>query len=150
MTELGHGIGKTRANVVAFEIREVAQDLIFADAVRQHFENVDDADAHAANARTPMALIAVSPMMTRIASGTISRCPPNAGEMNDRADTAPTATDACAVQFETQNDQATRKPMVGPNSRSIFAWMPSPPSRDRRAIAETTHSTPTPGNHSPC
>ncbi len=64
--------------------------------------------------------------------------------MKDKADAAPTATDACAAQLETQNAQATRKATVGPNSRSILAWMPSPPSRESRASANTMHSTPTP------
>jgi hypothetical protein len=41
--------------------------------------------------------------------------------MKDKADAAPIATEACAAQLETQNAQATRKPAVGPNSRSMLA-----------------------------
>src|SRR3982750_1143737 len=81
-------------------------------------------------ARTPIALTAVSRTTQPMATGTISPGPPNCGPANDSADAAPTATDACAVQLETQNAHATRNAMVGPNSRSTLAWMPSPPRRD--------------------
>lgn len=72
-------------------------------------------------ARTPIALTAVSRTTQPIAAGTIMSCPPNCGPAKDKADAAAMATDACATQFDTQNAQATRKAMVGPSSRSIFA-----------------------------
>ncbi len=69
-------------------------------------------------ARTPMALTAVTTTTLPIATGTTrSGLPP----MNDSAEAVATATEAMATQLETQNDQVARKPLVGPNSRSILA-----------------------------
>ena len=49
-------VRQTRANVVALQIREVRQNLVFARPVRKHLENVDDADSHTPNARSAVAL----------------------------------------------------------------------------------------------
>jgi hypothetical protein len=64
--------------------------------------------------------------------------------MKDSAEAVATATDACATQFDTQNDQVARKPLVAPNSRSILAWIPSPPKREICASPNTMHIAPRP------
>src|SRR6185369_7794869 len=95
-------------------------------------------------ARTPMALTAVRKMTQPTAIETTQPLPPNCGPMNDSADAVATATEACATQLETQNDQVARKPLVAPNSRSMFAWIPSPPNREIWASPKTMHIAPNP------
>jgi len=64
--------------------------------------------------------------------------------MNDRVAPAVTATEASATQLENQKAQATRNAMVGPNSRSILAWIPSPPKRENWASAKAMQIAPIP------
>ena len=68
--------------------------------------------------------------------------PAKAGLTQDKAEAPAIATAACAVQLETQKAQATRKAAVRPNCRSILAWIPSPPSLERRASAKAMHKAP--------
>src|SRR6185369_611096 len=93
-------------------------------------------------ARTPVALMATSPTTHAIATGTTMLAP--IIPTNERLEPAAIATDACAVQFENQNAQVTRKPIVGPNSRSMLAWMPSPPNFENWASAKAMHMAPNP------
>jgi hypothetical protein len=44
------------ANVVLFEVGKVGKNFAFRNAGRQHFEDIDHTDPHAANARASVAL----------------------------------------------------------------------------------------------
>jgi hypothetical protein len=46
-------------NVSEFEIGEIGQDLVLADALGKHFQDVRDPDAQAANTRLPTALAGI-------------------------------------------------------------------------------------------
>src|SRR5215213_743938 len=85
------------------------------------------------DARTPKALTAVKNTTLVIATGTTKPGPAKTGLIHDRAEAPAIATAAWAAQLETQKDQATRKAGMRPNCRSMLAWIPSPPSRERRA-----------------
>src|SRR5882724_4207907 len=57
MVGLASCIGKGRHDVIRLKVRKVAQNFFLRHALGQHSKNVRDADAHAANARPPPALL---------------------------------------------------------------------------------------------
>jgi hypothetical protein len=73
------------------------------------------------DACTPKALTAVKKTTLPMAARATKPGPAKAGLIHDSAETPAIATAACATQFETQKDHATRKATLRPNCRSILA-----------------------------
>lgn len=56
MPKLSDGVSKAGANIVAFKVRKVLQNFGLLDAIGEHFQYVDNANAHATNAGAAVAL----------------------------------------------------------------------------------------------
>lgn len=57
MAELRHGVRQGGANIVTLQIGEIGKNFVLGRAVGEHFEDIDNTDAHAANTGPAVALL---------------------------------------------------------------------------------------------
>ena len=57
MIHAPRGVQETRRNIVGLEVRILFEDLRMRFSRREQFQDIDDADSHAANARPAAALL---------------------------------------------------------------------------------------------
>lgn len=56
MANHASGIFKARPNIISFEVGKIGENFLLRCPLRQHLENIGDANPHAANARPAVAL----------------------------------------------------------------------------------------------
>ena len=59
MIQATAGEAKTRGDIGELQIRQLREDLLRREPGREEIQDVDDTDAHPANARTPTALLRI-------------------------------------------------------------------------------------------
>lgn len=60
MIEMAASVGEARLDVLSFQIRHLVKHLLLRQPGGEQVENVDDADTHPPDARTPAALLGVN------------------------------------------------------------------------------------------
>lgn len=57
MSKLRYRVGQGCADIIPLQVRKICEDFVLARSIGQQFEHIDHANAHATEARVPMALL---------------------------------------------------------------------------------------------